>query len=38
MTEIHVLEKVNFLHDDADADDDNRAMTIPRRFLRKQPS
>ena len=26
-----------FLHDDADADD-ARAMTIPRRFLRKQPS
>ena len=31
-----------FLHnDDADAtddDDDDRAMTIPRRFLRKEPS
>ena len=32
----------NFWHaaddDDADDDDDARAMTIPRRFLRKQPS
>ena len=31
-----------FLHDDDDDDDadadDARAMTIPRRFLRKQPS
>ena len=33
-----------FLHDDDDDDadddddDDKRAMTIPRRFLRKQPS
>ena len=30
-----------FLHDDADKDDDNdddRAMTIPQRFLREQPS
>ena len=34
MTEI--LENVNFLNDDADADDD-RAMTVSRRFLRKQP-
>ena len=24
--------------DDEDADEDARAMTIPRRFLRKQPS
>ena len=24
-----------FLHDDANADDDAMAMTIPRRFLRK---
>ena len=40
MTEI--LEKVKVLHDDADADGDapaadDRAMTIHRRFLRKQP-
>ena len=29
-----------FLHDDPDEDDkdNDRAMTIPRRFLRKQPS
>ena len=27
-----------FLHDDDDDADDARAMTIPRRFLRKQPS
>ena len=29
-----------FLHDDADADvdDNNRAVTIPRHFLQKQPS
>ena len=29
-----------FLHDaaDDDADDDARVMTIPRRFLRKQPN
>ena len=35
MTEI--LQNVKFLHDDDDADD-ARTMTVPRRFLRKQPS
>ena len=36
------ISKCQFSHDatddDAAAEDDARAMTIPRRFLRKQPS
>ena len=32
------IRKPKFLQDDADAADDDRAMTIPRHFLRKQPS
>ena len=32
------MSKFSHDADDANDDDDARAMTIPRRFLRKQPS